>query len=293
MPPVDAAQADTLLPFLFEERALRGAVVSIDSGIEAMFGAAAYAEPVQRVLSHAAAAMPLLASHLKRPGQVNLQFQGGEHLPLLVAQADRELNVRAMAKPGDGELPSGFADLLAGGQMAVLLEPDQGQRYQALVEVAGEHLAAALEGYFRQSEQLPTRLVLAAGPTRLAGLLLQQMPSIDAEADWAHGSALVDTLGAEELLAESAHTVLHRLFHADTVRLLDPRPVRLGCNCSHAGISRLLIGMGREELTPVLEERGQVEVTCEFCGNEYVYTTAEVEALIAGAEAEPGGEARH
>lgn len=289
--PVNDAR-DTLLPFLFEDRALRGAIVSVDSGIGEMFDASGYPAPVRELLSHAAVAMPLLASHLKQPGQINLQFQGGAQLPLLVAQADRELNLRAMAKC-EGDTPDAFAELLAGGQMAVLLEPEQGQRHQALVEISGDKLSESLEGYFRQSEQLPTRLVLAAGTDRLAGLLVQQMPSIDAGDDWAHVSALVDTLGTDELLDEPPVTILRRLFHADPVRVLPPRPVALGCNCSHAGISRLLIGMGREELTPVLEERGQVEVTCEFCGSEYVYTTAEVEALIAGSEAEPGGEPTH
>ncbi len=294
MRPTDAPAepSDQLLPFLFERRAARGAIVRIESGIEAMFGGRRYPAPVRRLLSQAVAAMPLLGSHLKRPGQLNLQFQGGRHLPLLVAQADHRLNLRAMAKLSGDSVPETFAELMAGGQLAVLMEPEDGPRYQALVDVRGASLAEALEGYFLQSEQLPTRLLLAADASRIAGLMLQQMPGPNARDDWAHASALVDTLGEVELLDTAPETVLHRLFHGDALRMLEARAVHLGCNCSHAGISRLLIGMGREELSPVLDEQGQVEVTCEFCGAQYAYTAAEVAALFAAAEAEPDG-ARH
>ena len=98
--------------------------------------------------------------------------------------------------------------------------------------------------------------------------------------------ALFGTLGEAELLATDSTTLLQRLFAEEEVRLFEPRPVTLACHCSHAGISAMLLGLGEEELAPVLKERGHVEVTCEFCGRNYRYADIEVRQLFAGAAAQ-------
>lgn len=284
-----APPGDVLIPFLFEDQAVRGAIVSIDSGIEEMFGSRPYPPGLRELVAQASAAMPLLATHLKNEGKINLQFQGSGDLALLVAQVDHELTVRGTAKFSD-QANGSFSELLADGTLALILEPRSGQQhYQAVVPVVGEGLADALEGYFRQSEQLDTRLLLAVSDHRLTGLLVQRLPAQDDDAGdyWDHVCALMDTLGADELAAEPAPTILHRLFHGENLRVFEPREVTLRCQCSHASISGMLVSLGRDELQPVLDERGEVEVTCEFCGHSYQYSPAEIEILLNGAEAEP------
>ena len=289
---IQAPRGDVLIPFLFEGQAVRGAIVSIDSGIEEMFGARDYPPALRTLVAQASAAMPLLATHLKNEGKINLQFQGSGDLSLLVAQVDHELTVRGTAK-FDPEIRGSFSELLADGTLALMLEPRSGrQHYQAVVPVVGDGLADALEGYFRQSEQLDTRLLIAVSDHRLTGLLVQRLPAEDdagedVAAYWEHVSALVDTLGEAELAREPASTILHRLFHGENLRVFEPRAVTLRCQCSHASISGMLVSLGRDELQPVLDERGEVEVTCEFCGRSYKYSPAEIETLLNGAEAEP------
>ena len=295
---IQAPRGDVLIPFLFEDQAVRGAVVSIDSGIDTMLGPREYPAGLRTIIAQACAAMPLLATHLKSEGKINLQFQGEGGVSLLVAQVDHELTVRGTAKfderaeRGDGS----FTALLADGRLALILEPKQGQQhYQAIVPVAGESLARALEAYFRQSEQLETRLLLAASEHRLTGVLVQRMPEQSGrDSDyWQHVGALLDTLSEEEMLAEAASTILHRLFHGEDLRVFEPRPVALRCQCSHASISGMLVGLGRDELQPVLDERGEVEVTCEFCGRSYSYSPTEIETLLDGAEVEQPDGPRH
>lgn len=278
--------ANHLLPFLIENRGVRGFAVEITEGIPELLGWREYSPDVFRLLGHALAATPLLAADIGKDARFNLQFQGADGAPLkmLVAQADHAMNLRGMAKVAP-EVAGDFQQLMGGGALACMLEPKSGgaDRYQAMVEIAGENLNEALEIYFRQSEQLPTRIRLGAAPGKFVGLMLQRLPEKCSDDDWLHVYYLVQTLYEPELLAVDAETLLRRLFNEDTVRVFTPRPITLQCQCSHAQISAMLLGLGEEELKPLLEELGRVDVTCEFCGQSYGYREVEVRELFAAA----------
>jgi molecular chaperone Hsp33 len=286
---------NALTGFLFENNVAHGAVVELSAGVNEMLGQRQYAPQVRQLIGEAMAAMPLLATHLRFEGRINLQFQGEGALKLLVAQVDHHLEIRAMAKVV-GEPEAGFAGLLHGGVLALMLEPnngpggDQRAASQATVPIEGDSLAQALEGYFNQSEQLPTVIRLAADGARLRGFMLQRLPLQDArgnEEDWERLAILAATLGPAELLQVDAPTVLHRLFAGEELRLFEPRPVQVKCRCSRAGISRLLLSLGREECDSILAEQGRIAVTCEFCGQEYVFNRAETVELFAAAASVP------
>lgn len=284
--------ANRLLPFLIENRGVRGFAVEITEGIPDLLGWRNYPPDVLRLLGYALAATPLLAADLRHDARFNLQFQGrtgGAEPPLklLVTQIDQSLHLRGMAKfAADAE--GDFQALMGGGTLACLIEPrNGGERYQALVEIAGITLSEALEIYYGQSEQLSTRIRLGATQERFVGLMLQRLPEGGSDDDWVHVHHLVQTLHEPELLATDAETLLRRLFNEDTVRVFDPRPVALQCQCSHAQISAMLLGLGEDELKPLLVERGRVDVTCEFCGKEYAYREVEVRELFAASQAKP------
>lgn len=281
-----------LTPLLFDARGVRGAILRITTGVEAMFGHRDYPPDVRRLLGQACAAAPLLAAHLKFDGRLGIQLQNGSALPLMVVQVDHALQVRGMAKYTDGAA-GGFPALARDGVLGLTLEPRGGQRYQAMVEVRGETLSDALEGYFEQSEQLPTRLCLAADDGHLAGLMLQRLPGREADDGWTHLQALFETLGEAELLALSPAEILHRLFHQEDLRVFEPRPVALRCSCSRAGISAMLLSLGEAELAPVLASQGQVEVGCEFCGAQYRYSPQDVAELFQAQHAEQGDQPLH
>lgn len=275
---------DQLTDFVFPTLGARGAVVEIETGIAQMLGWRDYAPAVRSLLSQALAATPLLASHAKFEGRVNLQFQGQRAISLLVTQIDSQLNLRGMAKaPADAS--GDFQTLMGRGTLALILEPKSGsQNYQALVEILGDSLAESLEIYFQQSEQLPTLLRLAASDTRLCGILLQRLPLGEVgsdEAHWQHLKTLFSTLGENELASVDGLTVLRRLFHAEDLRVFEPRSITLACHCSHASISAMLLALGEGELAPVLQEFGKVEVTCEFCGRNHSYDTVQMRELFA------------
>ncbi|HWU68048.1 MAG TPA: Hsp33 family molecular chaperone HslO [Stenotrophobium sp.] len=282
---VSAATLNPLIPFVLGVRGVRGYAVRLTEGLDSMFNWREYPPAVAALLGQALAAMPMLAADLTQDAYMNLQFQGKHALKLLVAQVDQHLQLRGMAKFSP-DAKGAYAELTAGGLLACLLEPRHGvERYQAVVEASGHSLAESLENYFRQSEQLPTLIRLAAGGRALAGILLQRLPEgagLD-DAHWQHVQTLFATLDEAELLATEPLTLLSRLFAEDEVRVFEARPVRLRCRCDRVSISTMLLSLGEAEVADVLREQGKVEVTCEFCGKHYSYAELEMRELFDGA----------
>jgi molecular chaperone Hsp33 len=145
------------------------------------------------------------------------------------------------------------------------------------------------------SEQLDTRLWLAAGTERAAGLLLQKLPEqkeLD-EDSWNRATKLAETMTELELLALPARKLLHRLYHQEDIRLFEPRPVSFRCSCSPERVASMLKMLGLAEVRSMLEERDAVEVTCEFCNRAYRYDSVDAEQLFAAAHPTEAAPTRH
>ena len=258
-----------------------------------------YPENIRRLLGEAMAAAPLLASTIKFEGRLTLQAEGDGPIKLLLVQIDHLLEMRGVARH-DADAPgSQVGELFGNGRLGLIIDPlTQGQRYQAVVSLAGQRFQESLCHYFEHSEQLPTTLKLVAGAEGLAGLLLQRMPGFDADDTqlldaWERLGLLAATLGDDEMLALTGADIVHRLFHEDSVRLFDPQPVVVRCRCSHGRISEMLLGLGREEVQSVLKEQGQLEIECGFCGRRYQYDARELAALFKAAALKPDVPTRH
>jgi len=291
---------NVLTPFAFDNHVAHGAIVRMKAGVADLLDHRAYSPDLRNLLGEAMAAMPLLATHLNFEGRINLQFQGlpetrtiaKSKTQLLVAQVDNQLRVRAMAK-AEPDAAGNFRELLEGGVLALMVEPSGGNRSptQALVLIEGERLQDSLEAYFERSEQLPTLIRLAVRGDEIAGFMLQRMPIESAKGsddDWDHLRILAATLTEPELLDTDADALLLRLFSdAPPLRRFEPRPVQVECNCNRAGISRLLVSLGREEVDSIIAEQSRVSVTCEFCSREYAFSASEAAELFIAAAGEP------
>lgn len=181
-------------------------------------------------------------------------------------------------------------DLLGHARLVLTAESPGGERYQGIVPVEGGDVTRAVEGYFIQSEQLPTRLWLAADHSHAAGLFLQRLPQY-AEGDehWQRVCLLADTIQERELLGLEAREVLHRLFHEEDLRLFEPEPVAFRCSCSRERIGNALVSMGEGEVAQILDETGSIEVDCEFCNAHYSFDTVDAAALFAGLPSDAPG----
>ena len=294
------AEVDALRRFLFEGLQVRGEIVRLDAAWQRVLEYQDYPPAVRAVLGEALAATVLLASTLKFEGMLTMQLQGDGPMHLLVAQCTSKGRVRGLAK-WEGESPEGSLCELAGdARLAITIERGPGEdRYQGIVPVTGDSLADCLDHYFAGSVQVPTRLWLATGGGRSAGLLLQRLPETLAEQDeeagdhWDRLTALAGTIRPEELLKLTHRELLGRLFAEDDVRLFDPEAIEFGCSCSQERVATTLKLLGRAEIAQLIEDSGAVEVRCEFCNRPYRFDAVDAAGLFADAPATDGPPTLH
>ncbi len=286
------AEPGALRRFLLETQPLRGHWVRLGAAWQELRARRSYPPVVEALLGEAASASVLLAATLKFSGTLTLQFSGNGRVRLLVAQCTDDFQLRAVAHHdlGDGEAAE-FAELVGSGRLAVTVQSDvSAAQYQGIVSLQGADLGQCLERYFESSEQLPTRLMLAADGARAGGMLLQKLPGSGSGGESA--GALLQTawedlqqgLGAlspEVLLQATAEEAVRVVSGVHDCRLFGVTPVRFGCRCSDARVAGLVRSLGQDEARAALAEQGMLTVTCEFCGRDYRYDSVDVEQLFA------------
>lgn len=291
---------DQQLRFLLPTAGVRGVVVHLQDTWQAMAARAAYPQAVAELLGEAAAAAALFTGHAKVDGRLSVQLRGQGALRTLFAECTAAGTLRGIAQFDeavlDGSNPPPSRDLRTLGRDALLaitienpaLGTREPMRYQGLVEIDAESLDQAFEGYFRQSEQLPTRLLLACDGQRAAGFMLQALPGDSGDSDgWTRIGALFDTLDGTELLALAPAEIVHRLFHEEAPELLGEQPLQFACSCSRERVGAMLVSLGPDEAqAAVAAGDGQAHVRCEFCGQDYRFDEHELTTLFRAAAAE-------
>ena len=239
---------------------------------------------------------------LKFDGLLILQARSEGPIPLLMIECSSERDIRGLARyEADRIAPDAtLADLMPDGSLTLTIDPQQGQRYQGVVDLDGETLSDCFTNYFVMSQQIGTRIKLCADGRRARGLLLQQLPADrlkdeeERAASWQHLTALATTLTADELLGLDNETVLHRLYHEEQVRLFDVQKLRFRCSCSRERSANALVSLGMEDAQNlVLEHGGNIEIDCQFCNQQYLFDAADVTQLFAGAGVETPSDTRH
>ncbi|SEP13037.1 Hsp33 family molecular chaperone HslO [Aquisalimonas asiatica] len=295
-----SATPDQLHRFVFEHANVRGELIHLDRTFQDVLARRQYPDAVTRLLGEALAASGLLSSILKFKGSLILQLQGQGALPMLVASASHEQDLRGIARLAEGvDAPGRDTPLNAlceQGYLAITIDPDDtDDRYQGIVPLETERLSEAVESYFSQSEQLPTRVWLACDGSQAAGLLMQRLPDDageDADA-WNRAEHLAATITEQELLELGPREIIGRLFHEEDIRLFEPGRVRFNCHCSRERLAGLLQGFGYDEARSIVAEQGEIEATCEFCGHTYRFDSVDVEQLFSDGGIAPPDDTQH
>ncbi len=289
---------DEVRRFIVENRPVRGHWVRLEGAWQELRAHKEYPEPVRELLGQAVAASVLLAATLKFSGTLTLQLQGNGAVKLLVAQCTHDFRLRAVANFDDAAVQDAQTESQGGaafrrlvgteGRVIVTIESEEkNTRYQGIVPLAGASLAESLETYFASSEQLPTRVVLAADGERGVGFLVQKLPDpadadeTDVEEAWEEAQRGIERLSTTDLLLRPVEELLERGFADHDMRLFKGTPVQFECRCSQGRVSSLLRALGPAEVKDVLKEQGAVTVTCEFCHRPYRFDAVDVEALFA------------
>jgi molecular chaperone Hsp33 len=312
--------------FVFEGLPVRGMLVRLTDAWQEILqrhrDGGGYPTAVTELLGEMTAAATLMQANIKFNGALIMQIMGDGPVKLAVAEVQPDLSLRATATVV-GEVAtnaplSHMVNVTNQGRCAITLDPKDrlpGQQpYQGVVPLYGdkreklEKISEVIEHYMLQSEQLDTRLVLAANEHMAAGLLIQRMPlqgatnlagvsqqrdedQIGQNEDYNRIAILAASLKREELLSLDADTILHRLFWEETVRRFEPltgaEGPRFACTCSRDRVGNMLRSLGREEVESILEEQGQVEVGCEFCGAQYRFDPVDAAQVFLQPELQP------
>ena len=288
---------DLLRRFSFPGIPIRGQWIRLDATLGAIAQYQNYPNNVQALLGEMFAAVTMIADNLKFSGAVSLQSQGNGALVRSLAECRNQQYLRGIAQLNEesasAPAATSLADWLGKGQLALSLLPDKSTRmnpYQGLVAINPKGLAASLEGYFQNSEQLQTRLHFASLDGATTGLLLQRLPDApdasestisQANEDWITLTTLAASVTDEELANLPPEQMLVRLFSEYSCKLYTPRALSFRCTCSSEKSDETLMVLGREDLLALASEQPEIHVDCEFCGHRYAYDRTAVNALLA------------
>jgi len=301
---------DSLFGFHLSGGLVRGRVVRLGHALdEVLAGQADLPEPVLRLLAETTVLAVALAGGLKYEGVFTFQVSADGPVHTLMADVTSTGDLRAVCRVERARLAEAVADLAAAdgeprallGRGHVAFTVDQGprtDRYQGITDLTAGSLAAAVEHYFAQSEQLPTHVRAAAGRTadgawRGGCLLIQRMPpeaggrgGSGADDAWETAGVLLDTVATEELLAAdlAPDRLAHRLFHGESLVPGDTRPLRFGCRCSREKLAAVLARYPRSELESLKQDDGLVSASCQFCGAHYTFGDQDLDALASDRE---------
>jgi molecular chaperone Hsp33 len=284
------SESDLVRRFNLERHPIRGHAMRISGAWQKLREHQDYPPAVQQLLGEAIGAVVLLAATLKFSGTITLQLQGKGLVNLLVAQCTHDFKVRGMARHDLIEAEPGFRSLAGEGTIVVTVEAtDRASSYQGVVPITGDSLAECLEAYFLQSEQLPTRVSLAASAIAVSGMLVQRIPgeggkAVDPaalESAWMKADHAMAALAPVELLEDDVEQRLVRMFGDDEVRVFGGNEVTFECRCSRDRVANVLRSLGVDEVRSVIAEQGAVTVTCEFCRKPYKFDSIDAEALFA------------
>ena len=283
-----SSDSDRLTRFLLDHAGVRGVRVHLYETWAQIRSRDDYPPAVAEMLGESAAAAALFTGHAKVDGRLSAQLRGEGRLRTLFAECTAAGTLRGIAQLADGDDSPVSRDLRELGpdaMLAITIENPgapgrEPMRYQGIVALEADALSAAFEQYFLQSEQLPTRILLAANGQHAAGLMLQKLPGDAGDEDgWNRASVLFDTLAPAELLEWPIETLLTRLFHEDVPRILGDKPLRFACSCSRGRVAAMLESLGPDEAHAAVID-GSASIRCEFCGQGYEFSTDEVEALF-------------
>jgi molecular chaperone Hsp33 len=296
---------DTLQKFIFDNAAVRGELVEISDTWREIQARHDYPKAVRALLGEMVAAGALLSANLKFNGAVVMQIHGDGPVRLLVVETDANLCIRATAKlapdtaVADDATLTQLLNVNGKGRFVITLDPldkvPGQQPYQGIVPLDGDDMATVIENYMLRSEQMDTKLWLAADDKVSRGMLLQKLPRHSGTSEqsqqaseedeletWNRAVMLGRTLKRDELLSTDIETLLKRLFWEETIRVFDPVHPSFHCSCTREKVGNMLKMLGQDEVDSALADLGHLGINCDFCGKHYDFDKVDCAQLFAG-----------
>ncbi len=282
---------DLLQRFIFENEPVRGEYVKLENSFQTVLSQHDYPPAVRKILGEGLCAAALLSAIIKFEGKLTVQFRGKGKLKLLLAQCNDKNHVRGLAKY-DGDLS--YEELMSAFQEGILMimldSGPNSQRYQGVVEWQGNSLAESIQGYFRNSEQLATKIWLQSDEQTAVGFLLQVIPVTENNSrefekeivnpSWHRITKQTEAADMDVIMNTPYPEFLTQLYPDETIRIFDSSEVEFHCGCTRKRGEEAIGLLGREEAEEELKDKQCIAVTCDFCNKEYLFDRADVEAIF-------------
>jgi len=287
--------SDLLQRFIFENAPVRGELIHLNKSFQTIINQHVYPPPLRKLLGEALCVAGLLSAIIKFNGRLTVQFRGKGKLKLLLAQCDHQFHLRGLAK-WEGDLD--YQDLMSAfqeGVLVIMLDSTIGKgSYQGIVSWRGNSLVESIEGYFKDSEQLATKLWLTVNETCAAGLLIQVMPESgempENELLTNHWKRIVDIsshLNMQEMLLLEDQSFLLKAYPTEDIRVFPTIPLKFQCTCNRKKGQDAILLLGKKEAEEELANKHSLVVTCDFCNKEYIYDKIDVAKIFKDNDKPP------
>lgn len=297
-------ESDILHRFIFENEPVRGEFVRLTDSLETILNQHQYPPLIRRLLSEALCAATLLAAVIKFDGRLTLQFRGKGKIKLLLAQCNHQMAIRGLVKFDTDLTEDELQAALQDGVLAIMLDGGNKEtQYQGIVPWVGASLAESIEGYFKQSEQLPTKLWITVTDESASGFMLQVVPLNEKNAtaiqheiitpSFARIVKMSERLGDMDWSATPYIELLQHLYPDETLRVFDPSSIHFACTCSRKRSEDAIGLLGKEEAEAEIKDKNAIEVTCDFCSKTYHFDRIEVAQIFDGKNQPPPDKHTH
>lgn len=284
------SEQDFLRRFVFDKAPVRGEYIHLEESLQTILSQHAYPAPLKRLLGEALCVAGLLTSIIKFQGRLSVQFRGKGQLKFLLAQCNNDFQLRGLAK-WEGEITEqALEEALQDGVLAIILDSGLAKgSYQGIVAWQGHSLAESIEGYFKHSEQLATKLWLNTNGKVGVGLLLQVIPASEGithlekaavQPHWHRITQLTESLNLTDLIRLDYETLLTHLYADEEVRVFPAISLSFKCTCTRRRGEEAIALLGREEAEQELREHHSIVVTCDFCNKEYLFDRIDVAKIF-------------
>lgn len=297
-------ESDILHRFIFENEPVRGEFVRLTDSLQTILNQHQYPPLIRRLLSEALCAATLLAAVIKFDGRLTLQFRGKGKIKLLLAQCNHQMAIRGLVKFDADLTEADIQAALQEGVLAIMLDGGSKEtQYQGIVPWVGHSLTESIEGYFKQSEQLPTKLWMTVGQDCASGFMLQVVPINEKNA-----TGIVNEIIAPSFMrivkmttalenmdwsTETYTNLLQQLYPDETLRVFNPSGIHFACTCSRKRSEDAIGLLGKEEAEAEIKDKNAIEVTCDFCSKTYHFDRIEVAQIFDGKNQPPPDKHTH
>ena len=275
---------NTINRFLFKDLDIRGQHLSLDDAWQDMIQNRGYSLLVRQLFGELSALAIFLANGIKHQGKLTLQIQGDGIVNLLFVEVTNDLKIRGMVRTeGVVKENNSLDEILGEGQIvATLYNAQTDHSFQSLVPRNANGLIATFEDYFSQSEQLDSTLWVSSTQDNLSAILLQKLPEADQHDSegWHRVGALADTVTDEELNNLEAETLLHRLFHEETLELFDADLVSYECAQNKERFEKIIFDLGEQDARDLLEEQGEISIHNEICNEHLFFNQEDIDRIF-------------